>query len=157
MQLKTAFSFLACLAFASAAFAQAGSGTLSGPESLKIQSCAKGRGNPSVAVAVDANGGFTIGAYAGTSTTTGRVTQLSLDQASLGLLDTTLEANASNACGTAVTLTSLTITQSTLKANKRGDRAKLQLKASGTGTSSEGSGSGKYRFKATGAWQAAPL
>ena len=56
---------------------------------------------------------------------------------------------------TPVTLTSLAITQSQLKINKRGDRAKLQLKASGTGSSAAGSGSGKYRYKATGAWQAA--
>ena len=156
MKLKPLFVFLGCIAFASAAFAQAGSGTLSGPESLKIQRCAKGRASPSVAVALGANGDFTIGAYAGTSTTTGRVTQLSLNQVSLALLDTALETNASNACGAAVTLTSLTITQSTLKVNKRGERAKLQLKASGTGTSAQGTGSGKYRFTATGAWQALP-
>lgn len=156
MKLKPLIVFLGCIAFASAAFAQAGSGTLSGPESLKIQRCAKGRANPSVAVAVNANGAFTIGAYAGTSTTTGRVTQLSLDQGSLALLESALESNASNACGTAVSMTSLSITQSTLKVNKRGDRAKLQLKASGTGTSSQGSGTGKYRFTATGGWQALP-
>ena len=156
MKMKALFVYLGCIAFASAAFAQAGSGTLSGPESLKIQRCAKGRANPSLAVAVNANGAFTIGAYAGTSTTTGSVTQLSFDQGSLALLESALEGNASNACGTAVSLTSLSITQSTLKVNKRGDRAKLQLKASGTGTSSQGSGTGKYRFKATGAWQALP-
>jgi hypothetical protein len=155
MKLKPLFVLLGCIAFGSAAFAQAGSGTLSGPESLKIQRCAKGRANPSVAVALAANGAFTIGAYAGTSTTIGRVTRLSLDQASLALLDSALETNASNACGTAVTLTSLTITQSTLKVNKRRDRAKLQLKARGTGTSSQGNGNGKYRFKATGPWQVA--
>ena len=82
MKMKALFVYLGCIAFASAAFAQAGSGTLSGPESLKIQRCAKGRANPSLAVAVNANGAFTIGAYAGTSTTTGSVTQLSFDQGS---------------------------------------------------------------------------
>ena len=156
--MKLLLSLLAMLALAASASAQvpAGSGTLSGPETLKIQRCAKGRGNPSVAVVLNADGTFTIGAaYAGTSTTAGRVTTLSLDTNSRNTLETALEANASNACGTPVTLTSLAITQSQLKINKRGDRAKLQLKASGTGSSADGSGSGKYRYKATGAWQAA--
>ena len=62
--MKLLLSLLAMLALAASASAQvpAGSGTLSGPETLKIQRCAKGRGNPSVAVVLNADGTFTIGA-----------------------------------------------------------------------------------------------
>jgi hypothetical protein len=147
---------LAVLFFvASSAAAQvpAGSGTLSGPERLKVTGCPKGVATPSVGVTLAADGAFTIGtAYSGTSTTLGRVTRLTLDAPSLALFDTTLEVNASNVCGIPVTVNSVVITQAMLKISKRGNRAKLQIKASGAGTSAEGSGNGKYRLKATGAW-----
>ena len=150
---------IAAIGMSSAAIAQvpAGSGTLSGGERLKVSGCGKESGGISVAFTLAANGSWTANVggsmYAGTSTTAGRVTTLTLSGPSLALLDGSLEDWASDLCDDDVTVSSLTITQAQLKVGKRGDRAKLQVKARGTGTSSEGSGDGKYRLKATGAWQ----
>lgn len=149
---------LAMFLAASAAHAQvpAGSGTLSGSERLKVKTCGKDGGSISIAFTFAANGAWTANvngdAFAGTSTTTGRVARLTFDAGSLTLLDAALESFATDLCEETVAITSLSVNQATLKVNKRGTRAKLALTASGTGTGTV-TATGTYRIKASGAWQ----
>jgi hypothetical protein len=139
--------------------APAGSGTLSGGQRIGASGCGKDTGSASVAFNLAANGAFSANAsgdtYTGTSTTMGRVTRLALDAGSLALLEAVLESDASDLCEESVAITSLSVTQSTLKVNKRQTAAKLQVKARGTGTSTGGGGTGKFRLKAVGPWQIA--
>jgi len=151
-------AFVLAIATAASAQVPAGSGTLAGGDRLKVEGCGKDSGAISVAFTLGGNGTWTANVagdvYGGSSTTSGRVTSLTFDAASQSLLDSALEEAASDLCEDDVTINSLTLTQAKLKVSKRGDRAKLQVKARGTGVSSEGSGNGKYRLKATGTWQA---
>jgi len=144
-------------ASANAQTVPAGSGTLTGKQRIGASGCGNDSGPTSVVVNLAANGTFSANAngdtYAGTSTTMGRVTRLTLDMGSQFLLESVLEDDASNLCEEAVDITSLTVTQATLKVNKRQTAAKLQVKANGTGTSTSGSGRGKFALKAVGPWQ----
>jgi hypothetical protein len=138
----------------------AGSGTLTGKQRIGASGCGNDSGSASVTVNLAADGTFSANAngdtYAGTSTTMGRVTRLSLDAGSLFLLEAVLEDDASALCDEAVDITALTPTQAMLKVNKRQTAAKLQVKANATGTSTSGSGRGKFRLTAVGAWAALP-
>jgi hypothetical protein len=151
---------LASWIVSSAAFAQvpAGSGTLTGSDRVKASGCGGETSSLSVAFTLAANGTWTADVdgevFAGTSSNAGRVARLTFDGASLALLEAGLEDSAIELCeDDTIEIDSLTVTQAMLKVNKRGDRAKLQIKARASGTSSEGSGTGKFRAKATGAWQ----
>ncbi len=144
-------------ASASAQTAPAGSGTLSGGQRIGASGCGNDTSSASVTVNLAANGVFSANAngdtYAGTSTTSGRVTSLSLDAGSLFLLEAVLEDDATDLCAESIDITSLSVTQATLKVNKRQTAAKLQVKARGNGTSTSGSGTGKFRLTASGPWQ----
>jgi hypothetical protein len=146
-------------ASANAQTVPAGSGTLTGKQRIGASGCGNDSGPASVAVNLAANGAFSANAngdtYAGTSTTSGRVTSLTLDAGSQFLLEAVLEADASLLCEETVNITSLSVTQAMLKVNKRQTAAKLQVKARATGTSTSGSGTGKFRLKAVGPWQVA--
>jgi hypothetical protein len=150
----------ALAASANAQTVPAGSGTLTGSQRIGASGCGNDSDSVSVTVNLAANGTFSANAngdtYAGSSTTMGRVTRLSLDAGSRFLLEDVLEDDATVLCEEAVDITSLTPTQATLKVNKRQTAAKLQVKASGTGTSTSGSGKGKFRLTAVGPWAALP-
>jgi hypothetical protein len=145
-------------ASANAQTVPAGSGTLTGKQRIGASGCGNDSGPSSVTVNLAADGTFSANAngdtYAGTSTTMGRVTRLTLDMGSKFLLESVLEDDSSDLCGEAVDIDSqsLTLTQATLKVNKRQTAAKLQLKAAATGTSASGDGKGKFRLTAVGAW-----
>jgi len=158
MQAKI-FLVLGLAVLAASANAQtvpAGSGTLTGKQRIGASGCGNDSGPVSVTVNLDANGAFSTNVngdtYAGTSTTMGRVTRLTLDMGSQFLLEAVLEDDASVLCDEAVDITSLTPTQAMLKVNKRQTAAKLQVKANATGTSTSGSGRGKFRLTAVGPW-----
>lgn len=158
---KWSLPILASLLFSSVAFAQvpAGSGTLTGSDRIRASGCGGETSSLSVAFTLAGDGSWTADVdgedFAGTSTTAGRVTRLTFSGPSLALLELGLEDSASELCDDTITINSLTVTQAQLKVSKRGDRAKLQIKARAAGTSSEGNGTGKFRAKATGAWQTA--
>ncbi|HEY8119684.1 MAG TPA: hypothetical protein VII78_00060 [Myxococcota bacterium] len=154
---------LALAAFATSAAAQtvpAGSGTLNGGQRIQASGCGKDTDSMSVALNLAANGTWTATVdgddFSGTSSSSGRVTTLTLDGGSLAELGEELEEEATELCEESVAITSLSVTQAQLKLNKRRTMAKLQLKASGTGMTSGGSGTGKFRLKANGAWQTLP-
>jgi hypothetical protein len=147
-------------ASANAQTVPAGSGTLTGSQRIGVSGCGNDSGPTSVTVNLAANGTFSANAngdtYAGTSTMMGSVTRLTMDMGSQFLLESVLEDDATVLCGETVDITSLSLTQATLKVNKRQTAAKLQIKAGATGTSTSGSGKGKFRLTAVGAWAALP-
>jgi hypothetical protein len=147
------------VAIAASAQVPAGTGQLSGSQSLKIKHCDKVSDSVNAAVVLGANGNFSItnagDVLTGTSTGAGNVNTLMLDAGSQALVTDLLEDAATQACGTEVDITSVSFSQGQLKVNKRATSAKLQVKATATGTSSEGSGTGKYKLKAKGPWNTA--
>jgi hypothetical protein len=153
------FPLLASFALASSAaaqFAPGEGGTLTGGDRLRVPGCGRQAGPVSAAVTLAPKGDWSAAAgattYTGTSTEqTPRLRRLTLDAPSLAALDANLEADASALCDDAVTVTALS-TQAALKRNKRGDRARLFLRARATGATAGGSGTGLYRLRAGGQW-----
>jgi len=147
-------------ASANAQTVPAGSGTLTGSQRIGVSGCGNDSGPVSVMVNLAANGTFSADAngdtYAGTSSMMGSANRLSMDMGSRFLLESVLEDDASVLCGETVDITSLSLTQATLKVNKRQTAAKLQVKAGATGTSTSGTGTGKFRLTAVGPWTPAP-
>jgi len=155
-----ALALLLALPSVAATAQTAGSGTVAGADRIKASGCGKESSPISIAVTIDGAGAWTadVGGdvLSGTSNTIGRSANLTLDQASLSLLDTVLEDLASQLCEETVSISSLGVTRARVKINKRQTSAKLSFKAIGTGTSASGSGAGSYRIKAKGAWTPAP-
>jgi hypothetical protein len=153
-------ALLLSLTSAAATAQTAGSGTVSGGERIKASGCGKESAPISVAVTVDGTGAWTANVngdvFSGTSITTRRTANLTLDAGSLALLDTLLEDQVSGLCEETVSINSLAVTRARLKINKRQTGAKLAFRAVGSGTSTSGSGTGAYRIKARGTWTPAP-
>ena len=162
LKLVTRSLALAVFALATAASAQSfpdGNGTLLGGERLRVRGCGREASPISLNATLAANGNWTVVAngstYTGTSTTRkGRLMRLTLDAGSLALLETNLEAFASDLCEETVTITSLS-TRAAMKVSKRQTRARVFLRAEGAGTSASGeAGRGTYRIRARGPWTA---
>jgi hypothetical protein len=154
---------LGLLSFAAGASAQTfpdGSGTLSGGERLRIRGCGRDGGAVTLATTLAANGNWTVASGGSTYTGTGnavtrRLVRLTPDAASLALLDTNLEADATALCGETVTITALSA-NGAMKVNKRQTRARIFFRAEGAGSSTGGAGNGVYRVRGRGPWTATP-
>lgn len=153
-------ALLALLALAGQAGAEttlAGAGTLSGGERLRVPRCGRMAGPVSVDFALAPDGGWTAAvgddAYAGSSTPIGRrLARLTLDAESLAELEATLAGDASALCDEEVSISRL-FHAAALKLSKRGDRARVYLRARAFGSSASGArGTGLYQLRAGGAW-----
>lgn len=137
--LRTVWIAAGGLLLASTAEAQttpAGSGSLSGTLREHVRNCGKDRASIDVDVALAPNGAWTADdgetTYAGTSQTRShRRVRLSFDAATNTALQNRLQAEASAACGQAVTLTSIQTHRARLKVNKRETQAKLRVHIDG--------------------------
>jgi hypothetical protein len=153
---------LASAAAAQAQSAAQGIGSLSGGERLRVRGCGRSASPVTLAVTLNQAGAWsaTEGSttYTGTSTALSRrVLRLALDAASLAAFEAFLEAEASDLCDEAVTLSSLSA-GGLLKLNKRETFARMRVRARGEGTSASGeSGAAVYRLRVRGAWNRAEI
>ena len=146
------------------ALAQVGTGTFTGPTTLKVKpGCGKdsqtstwsfvGTGGAWTST-VDGNPG-----PAGSATplgSSGKAWRLAFDANSKAGFDLAMTAWASELCGLPVTLAApSTVTHFDLKLNKRQTRGKLTLRARATGSTLEGSGNGTLKLVKRGPWQVA--
>jgi hypothetical protein len=153
-------ALLGLLALATQASAQtipAGAGTLDGGDRLRVPGCGRQGGPVSVDFALAADGAWTAAAgdetYSGSSTQlTPRLARLTLDAESAAELQDELASEASELCEQEVTIGALRHVAA-LKVSKRGDRARLHLRARAFGSGASGErGPGLYRLRAGGAW-----
>ena len=142
----------------------AGSGVLSGPESLKVgPGCGKDAFVLPATVSLAANRTWSAttpeGTYSGTATpasSNGRKWIFTFSGPSLAKLRDVMEAWATDLCdGYDVTIDTLEIVTTTFKVNKLGNEAAVKFKATATGHTVLGDGKGTYKTKLTGPWSPA--
>ena len=141
-----------------------GSGALTARSLLRVKGCGKQAGSFGLLAVVRSDGTWdaqdTQGVgYSGTHTplgSSGRRVDVQFDASSMSTFVGNLVTDASQLCGTTVTVISTVRKTFSLRLNRRGTVAKLALVYLATGSAGGRQGSARFQLKAAGPWTPAP-